>query len=106
MDPNSPGRISLAYRELTELPAGWNSKYDDITVLDLSHNNFTYPFCNLTLDYAVGTFLKVYLSTCFMVLMMSAKQIDLNSNWNLIEAMFHPKERRVGDAGSPRCKNL
>lgn len=41
IDPNNPGRISLAYRELTDLPAGWNSKYDDITVLDLSHNNFT-----------------------------------------------------------------
>lgn len=58
IDPNNPGRISLAYRELTELPAGWDSKYDNITVLDLSHNNFTYPSCNLTLDldYAVGTF--------------------------------------------------
>ena len=54
-DPNNPGRISLAYRELTELPTGCISKYDDITVLDLSHNNFTYPFCDLRLDYAAGT---------------------------------------------------
>lgn len=56
MDPNNPGRISLAYRELTELPTGWDSKFDDITVLDLSHNYFTYPFYNLRLDCAVATF--------------------------------------------------
>ena len=55
MDPNNPGRISLAYRELTELPTGWKSKYDDITVLDLSHNNFTYPFYDLSSHYAVGS---------------------------------------------------
>lgn len=48
LDPNNPGRISLAYRELTELPPGWNSKYGEITVLDLSHNNLTYPFYKLT----------------------------------------------------------
>ena len=49
LDPNNPGRISLAYRELTELPPGWNTKYGDITVLDLSHNNLTYPL-NLELE--------------------------------------------------------
>lgn len=43
VDPNNPGRISLAYRDLTELPTDWDGKFDDITVLDLSHNNLTYP---------------------------------------------------------------
>lgn len=43
-DPNNPGRISLAYRNLTELPSGGNSKYGDVNVLDLSHNNLSYPF--------------------------------------------------------------
>lgn len=43
VDPNNPGRISLAYRDLTELPIDWDGKFDDITVLDLSHNNLTYP---------------------------------------------------------------
>lgn len=44
-DPSDPGRISLAYRDLSELPEGWNSKLGDhINVLDLSHNNFSYPF--------------------------------------------------------------
>lgn len=43
VDLNNPGRISLAYRDLTELPTDWDGKFDDITVLDLSHNNLTYP---------------------------------------------------------------
>nr|XP_058957577.1 leucine-rich melanocyte differentiation-associated protein-like isoform X2 [Pocillopora verrucosa] len=58
VDPNNPGRISLAYRDLTELPIDWDGKFDDITVLDLSHNNLTdfqflqdFPYLNtLILD--------------------------------------------------------
>ena len=43
LDPNDPGRISLAYRDLEELPEGWLSKLNNVTVLDLSHNNLSYP---------------------------------------------------------------
>ena len=44
-DPSDPGRISLAYRDLSELPEGWHKKlsFGDITALDLSHNNLSYP---------------------------------------------------------------
>lgn len=42
-DPSDPGRISLAYRDLSELPEGWHKKLSigDITALDLSHNNLS-----------------------------------------------------------------
>jgi len=42
-DPSDPERISLAYRDLTELPEDWISKLGDVTLLDLSHNNLSYP---------------------------------------------------------------
>ena len=44
-DPSDPGRVSLAYRDLSELPEGWNKQlsFGHITVLDLSHNNLSYP---------------------------------------------------------------
>ena len=44
-DPSDPGRISLAYRDLSKLPEGWHKKlsFGDITALDLSHNNLSYP---------------------------------------------------------------
>jgi len=40
-DSSDPERISLAYRDLTELPEDWISKLGDITLLDLSHNNLS-----------------------------------------------------------------
>lgn len=44
-DPSDPGRISLAYRDLSQLPEGWQKElsFADITALDLSHNNLSYP---------------------------------------------------------------
>lgn len=40
-DPSDPGRISLAYRNITELPEGYIETLGDITALDLSHNNLS-----------------------------------------------------------------
>ena len=47
-DPSDPERISMAYRGLDEVPDDWISKLSDITVLDLSHNNLSYPFSLLS----------------------------------------------------------
>ena len=44
-----------------------------------------------------------------MVLMMSVKQIDLNSNWNRSLAIVETQQGvvgKVGDEGLPQCKNL
>ena len=44
-DPTRPERISLAYRGWKEIPAKITDKYgDSVTELDLSHNDFLYPF--------------------------------------------------------------
>lgn len=53
LDPSDPGRISLAYRDLEKLPEGWLSKLNNVTVLDLSHNNLSYPFSSANWMLAV-----------------------------------------------------
>ena len=44
VQPDDAGRLSLAYREIRELPHGVAEKYGkQVKELDLSHNQFTYP---------------------------------------------------------------
>ena len=43
-DAPHPGRISLAYRGLVEIPDSFFDKSEEIRELDLSHNNLSDPF--------------------------------------------------------------
>ena len=45
MDPARPQHLSLAFRDLQEIPEEINTKYSGtVTELDLSHNRLPYPF--------------------------------------------------------------